>query len=108
MRFAHQLQGEWLSNGRRLYGDVTFTCETPFADWPIVESAIVKAHVDARLQLRPDSPDEGARGATVDMKIEHECSMLGIASRRDFHVQIGTELGRAARKAIGDHVAKAN
>jgi hypothetical protein len=105
--FAQQMQGEWLSNGQRLYGDVTFTCNTPSAGWPLVKSGAVNAHVEVRLQLRPDPPAERARGTTIDMKIEHECSMLGIASRRDFHEQIGTELGQAARKAIDDHVAKA-
>lgn len=106
--FAQQLHGEWLSNGRRLYGDVTFTCDPPFAGWPMLKSATVSAHVEARLQLRPDAPAEGARGATIDMKIEHECSMFGIASRRNFHEQIGTVLGQAARKAITEHVAKAD
>ncbi|HEX6812854.1 MAG TPA: hypothetical protein VF384_14605 [Planctomycetota bacterium] len=106
--FAQQLHGEWLTNGRRLYGDVTFTCDAPFAGWPLVKSATVNAHVDVRLQMRPDAPAERARGASIDMKIEHSCSMIGIASRRDFHEQIGAELGQAARKAISEHVAKAD
>ena len=73
-----------------------------------MKSANVNAHVDVRLQLRADPPAERTSGSKIDFEFEHECTMLGIASRRDFHEQIGTDLGAAVRKTIDEHLAKAN
>jgi len=106
--FAAGLQGRWPAMLASLHGDVTLTCDAPFAPWPLYKSAAFKCKVTTTLQLHPVDQAKPVRSASLTMDVDSTWTMLGLASRRDFQGWIGGELAQLVREAIDEHVKKAD
>jgi hypothetical protein len=93
--------------GKTISGHVALELDPPFAAWPLWKSASRTYRVNAKLVVwQSQSPPAVAGILDGHIDGEGSWSMLGFATERDFHANLGKEVGAHARQAIDAQLQK--
>jgi len=104
--FARELRHHWSTGAGSLHGEVKFAGEPPTCWLPLYKFANVEHHVEVELQMH--RPGAAIRSSSLTIVAKLDCSVVGLASNRDFQEWLGSEFGEDVRKAIDTAVRKAD
>ncbi len=102
--FRDQIPDAKFVDSARVTGRVATAYQPPYAFLPLYKAATVRTAIQTEVRL--EHADGRVMMATIEMEVDGELRMFGLASQRAFHGHLGTAIGRKVHDAIHDHVKK--